>query len=324
MKPLISRIRAGDVLYGTRNLRMYLQTASLYRVVNYATKCAGGVDPLVWDGAPSLYVPKKDDKFIVAVNTHNRFAVWSPNQKAVLLFLNPVQSQPAGKLRGKHVSSGVTTNGTRWGGGDAPDDAMPDAAPENLPRTTGPTRGRADRMSPALFSSWFIRTRFKRPDLTQWPSHAWYLYCCLQLNTVRWGTTSWGGMPLMPYSLARDGNGNRQAEQIFELAKLNTGCERAKISPRAYQLIGHGVGRDKAIRDASRSFGVGYGPLLADVKLLRERIKEMSGTPRMLAILKGADEQIVQVLKKAVDSEASNIPVGSGIFDLNTLLTKEN
>jgi hypothetical protein len=85
LKPVIPKVRVGDVLHGTRNLRDYLRTCSLLNYFLYlnATGAAppGGPDSMV-------YTPHKKDTFTVAVNTHGKFGVWGENKDVILLFTN--------------------------------------------------------------------------------------------------------------------------------------------------------------------------------------------------------------------------------------------
>lgn len=87
MKPVISKVRVGDVLLGTKNLRSYLRTCSLLRYFRALDRRYGPKE----DPKALLYTPGKQDHFIVAVNNHDRFAVWSPNKDVVLLFVNGSQ-----------------------------------------------------------------------------------------------------------------------------------------------------------------------------------------------------------------------------------------
>ncbi len=84
MKPVISKIRVGDVLLGTKNLRNYLRTCSMLRYFRVLDRKYGPKK----DPRSLLYTPSKQDQFIVSVNNHGRFAVWSPNKNVVLLFVN--------------------------------------------------------------------------------------------------------------------------------------------------------------------------------------------------------------------------------------------
>ena len=92
MKPVVQKVRVGDVLLGTKNLRSYLRTCSMLRYFRVLDRRYGPKG----DPKSLLYTPSKQDQFIVAVNNHDRFAVWSTNKNVVLLFVN----RAAGGLRG--------------------------------------------------------------------------------------------------------------------------------------------------------------------------------------------------------------------------------
>ena len=147
MHPVIPKVRVGDILLGTKNLRNWLHTASLLSYVNQLA------DPHCRNPKKSsLYLPTKKDRFVVAVNAWETFAVWGLGRDTVVLFCNPV-TPPSGR------------------------------SPQ--------PRGHSDRdqsepaMSPALFAQWFIRTQGKRPDLLNtWPNHAYYLWASLQMNGI--------------------------------------------------------------------------------------------------------------------------------------------
>jgi hypothetical protein len=85
MKPVIAKVRVGDVLLGTKNLRSYLRTCSLIRYFQVLDRRYG---PKIEAGS-LLYTPNKKDHFTVMVNNHGKFAVWSENKNVVLMFINP-------------------------------------------------------------------------------------------------------------------------------------------------------------------------------------------------------------------------------------------
>lgn len=87
MQPLVPKIRAGEVLRGTRNLRHWLRTASiLHNLETLHRNGRGFTDPSL---AKGLYTPQKDDAFVVAANTPFHFCAWSPRQNVTLIFINP-------------------------------------------------------------------------------------------------------------------------------------------------------------------------------------------------------------------------------------------
>ncbi len=87
MKPVVQKIRVGDVLLGTKNLRNYLRTCSMLRYFRVLDRRYGPKG----DPKSLLYTPSKQDQFIVSVNNHGRVAVWVPNKNVVLLFVNRSQ-----------------------------------------------------------------------------------------------------------------------------------------------------------------------------------------------------------------------------------------
>ena len=145
MRPVIPKVRVGDILVGTKNLRNWLQTGSL---LNYVSQLASGHPQN--SKRDSLYIPTKKDRFVVAVNAWETFAVWGLDREAVILFCNP---------------------------SDAP--RVP------LSRRKPRRRDTDQAMSPALFAQWFIRTPGKKPDLINtWPDHAYHLWAALQMNAI--------------------------------------------------------------------------------------------------------------------------------------------
>jgi len=87
LQPLVPKIRAGEVLRGTRNLRHWLRTSSILHNVEHLSRNGREfTDPVLSKG---LYTPQKDDTFIVAANTPFHFCVWSARQNITLIFINP-------------------------------------------------------------------------------------------------------------------------------------------------------------------------------------------------------------------------------------------
>lgn len=84
MQPVIPRIRVGDVLLGTKNLRNWLQTKSL---LAYTRKLTVGMRV----NNEKLYIPRKRDSFVVVVNAWETFAACNFEAKVTILFANPVQ-----------------------------------------------------------------------------------------------------------------------------------------------------------------------------------------------------------------------------------------
>lgn len=85
MQPLVPKIRVGEVLRGTRNLRHWLRIASILHNVRLH-HMRGPHAPIL---VKNLYAPHKDDTFVVAANTPFCFSVWSARKNITLIFINP-------------------------------------------------------------------------------------------------------------------------------------------------------------------------------------------------------------------------------------------
>ncbi len=147
LRPLIPRVRVGDVLKGTRNLRNYLQTAATLAYVMPLSRSYSGSPRSRSEGSAWLdklrnYRPSKNDEFLVTVNAWSIFGVCDTNSKVVLLFRNSM---------------------------------VPTLKP-------GGYTHRRPCMDPTIFSKWFIRTPKKRVDISIWPREPYYMWASLHLN----------------------------------------------------------------------------------------------------------------------------------------------
>lgn len=163
MKPIIPKVHVGDILLGTKNLRNWLQTASIFR---YLTVLKNGIP---WDAGIvknyNIYTPSKDDKFVVAVNIGNSFLVWQIGQNITILFVN-------GKSKTMTKPNIL---------------APPEPEFKILEQTQHVNKkfSAKMKMDPSIFSKWFIRTEGKRPDLlNSWPDYAYQFWGSLQMNGV--------------------------------------------------------------------------------------------------------------------------------------------
>lgn len=115
MKPVVPKVRVGDVLCGTRNLRNYLRTCSLAR---YLTAVGSGMVRKEQLGR-LIHAPSRNDAFVVAANAHGRFCVWSPQGDIVLIFLNTDRDAPnhprfADTMNKKLFAQWFTRTPARW------------------------------------------------------------------------------------------------------------------------------------------------------------------------------------------------------------------
>jgi hypothetical protein len=148
VRPLIPRVRVGDVLKGTRNLRYYLQTASTLKYLQEIKHGAGAARAR----RQNIYRPAKNDKFLVTVNAWGLFGVYNLDTEVILLFGNPT-------IRPKNSTRSTL------GRLSSIQPKMPDM-----------------RMNPTIFSQWFIRTHIKMVDLRDWKDPAYYMRSVLHLN----------------------------------------------------------------------------------------------------------------------------------------------
>lgn len=116
MKPVVPKIRVGDVLHGTKNLRNYLRTCSLLRYLRHLSEVGryGGKA----EASEMLYTPRKDDQFVVASNTDGRFLVWSPNKQVILFFYNGHRAlgnlEPPKRMDAQIFAKWFTRTEMRW------------------------------------------------------------------------------------------------------------------------------------------------------------------------------------------------------------------
>ncbi len=167
MRPLIPKVRLGDVLYGTRHLRHYLRAISvLTQLATISEYSRSNLQEIGLKLIPPLYAPRKDDPFVTAVNANGRFAVWSTNGPAVLLFVNPTASPQEVAKHLKNPYAKVAGN------------------PLTLPVCD---RIGVPRMDATIFSKWFVRTPFRQVDTAVWPRYATGLRLCFHHNLIAWG-----------------------------------------------------------------------------------------------------------------------------------------
>lgn len=87
MKPVVPKVRVGEVLRGTRNLRNYLRLCSLFRYLEKIPEAPKKVRERL---AKEIYSPRRDDNFLVTANNLGRFCVWDERTGIVVYFQNPV------------------------------------------------------------------------------------------------------------------------------------------------------------------------------------------------------------------------------------------
>ena len=242
MRPLIPRVRVGDVLKGTKNLRNYLQTAA---TLDHISSLVPGLTGRKARPCHSRgYHPSKEDEFLVTVNARNIFGVWSNNNDVVLLFVNPHKDKPRKR---KPTVFGL----------------------EPLPSRGRPsTVYLPNRMDPTIFSKWFIHTPKKYVDLTTWPSAPYYMWMSLHLNMSsapgkRQPLFCFPPGPSAPFSLYTNGRG-WDRDQSIQLIR---------------EQVVQGVTRSS--HPSNHLPTEGFGPRLEETDNMRQKIAELCSNPRI-------------------------------------------
>jgi hypothetical protein len=197
-----------------------------------------------------LYTPQKGDEFVVCVNNHERFCVWSPNKDVMLLFVNPPKGQRVARMPG-------------------------------LSRNPMAEAHDQDRMSPVIFPKWFIRTPGKRPNVKEWPKHAHYLWGALHVNAWRNPETSlsvhFGAQNLheFPFSLHQYFSGtDRSTIQHAVREAVVRGTFRNHPGKKQVKMGIH-----------SPQIGV-TGPRIEDLPQLRSELDRLLQNPRLMSKVK--------------------------------------
>lgn len=264
MRPLIPRVRPGDILKGTRNLRNWLQTAS---VLNYLTHIRHGEYGGSEEAKKKLYTPSKDDEFIVTVNAWGMFGAYSRNKDVILLFRNcqPQKSPSSSPTASKKpiISTELGCTGVRHN-------------PARKHKWEGDS---GVRMNPTLFSQWFIRTNGKCLELDTWPRYAIHMWSSLHLNLCvipssignqSFGFHTYNG-PAGPFEMHDNGSHS-------ELLPLTQAF--AHWYPRGITRMG-----GKYSFALTRPSGI-VGPHLAEIPTMRWEIQELCSNPRVRARIK--------------------------------------
>ena len=125
-----------------------------------------------------IYTPNKEDKYVVCVNAGLIFSVFVPERDIVLFFINAAQRpRPHATTAGSSAVFGLRSTPHSL---HADERTKPRVKRK---KKKGKEASNA-RMSPALFSTWFVRTNEKVPDLRLWPDYAYAVWGSLQMNAV--------------------------------------------------------------------------------------------------------------------------------------------
>jgi len=185
-----------------------------------------------------IYTPAKDDEYVVACNAWGNFGVWQLGEKSKDRPILILFCNPQGT-----------------------------AAQEIHP----------ERMSPAVFAQWFIRTPRAFPDLTQWPNYAYAVWAALHLNAISLNGRARPSVLVHP-----------TLEGPFQDAGRFAGiANRSNFETYAREAIRRGHTRARHARVRSVVAGNrGCGPLLSDLDLMRQEIRDMVSDPRVKSRLR--------------------------------------
>jgi len=128
-----------------------------------------------------IYTPKRKDKYVVCVNAGLIFAVFMPEQDQILFFINETEKKKGSYRPGPY----------RTGFEVRADQGSPYVIPSPSATTTAkkkkkkaPGRASSTRMSPTIFSTWFVRSDERMPDVRMWPDQAYATWVALQMNAI--------------------------------------------------------------------------------------------------------------------------------------------
>ena len=268
MLPVVPKVRVGDVLYATRNLRNWLQTASLMYSVKHVHD--GGS----LRGSKSvIYAPKRKDRYVVCVNAGLVFAVFVPERELTLFFVNTVDSR-AGKEALKKQLGFVPSVHYAQPGASRP------APGANYQKKKKSKRDTGTRMSPSLFSTWFVRSDERIPDLRQWPDQSYAAWVSLQMNAI-----SVNGEYGLAVSIPRqyDSLFYRNMGGLGNFGSGKRSKDRSTVRTCLQYAIKVGMTREdhQTGHFSTMMMGRSFGPCMEDIDKFRKDIQKWVKNPRI-------------------------------------------
>lgn len=289
MLPVVPKVRVGDVLYATRNLRNWLQTASLMYSVKHVRD--GGS---LRNAKSVIYTPKRGDKYVVCVNAGKVFAVFVPDRELTLFFVNAPEAVGR-KVVKTHAHGGRTVQVL----------TAPKTPGFGTPVKSLTDRDSNDRMSPAIFSTWFVRSDEKMPDLRQWPDPNYATWVSLQMNAI-----SLNGDYRLAVSIPRhhDALFYQKLDGLGSFGNGKRSKDRGTVRQCLQQAIRVGMTRQKHQTGHFNTMMMNraFGPRMEEIDYFRKDIRGWMKNPRtrrnLEAKLSGKDKttisQILESLQK--------------------------
>lgn len=234
-------LRVGDVLLGTKNLRRWLRAASLEVALgNFLSACASiGVKNVDTKGSlRKIHSPSKQDEYVVVTNRERALIVWGARDNLIIPFVNPVVK-----------------------------DAGPGSEEDEILK-------REVRISPELFSKWFIKTNRRNVRVQDWSVSARNCWLFAHMNLSDQRFLDWD--PPLKLRGQRPPTLNWKHGQVFmsraalippnlgPLGPLVESAVRARRSTRVHPHL-----------QAQRKAG-GLGPAEKEIALLESSVSELS------------------------------------------------
>ena len=267
MLPVVPRVHAGDILYATRNLRNWLQTASLMYSVKHirdggTLKASKGV----------IYTPNKKDKYVVCANAGLVFAVFVPEREMLLAFVNSDPKVQREDIQLRTSPAVAVMNSS-------------DGIHVDPPAKKKKNKQGGIRMSPALFSTWFVRSNEKLPDLREWPDYAYGAWVSLQMNAIsvdgdyRLAISIPRHYEHLFYSQLRGGGLSSYLGNFGDGKRMK---DRGTVRSCLLYAIKTGMTRERAQNRHFRNVmgGQAFGPRMEDMPQFRKNIQGWTKNPR--------------------------------------------
>ncbi len=245
MRPLIPRVRPGDILKGTRNLRNYLSTASTLSYLHQISTSARHNRAR----KRQIYRPSKSEQFLVTVNVRGVFAVYAMSESVILFFANGREDATPKPFA---LSNGLTV------------------PRKKINYRFGNPESDLIRMDPTIFSQWFIRTPGKITNVRHWPSYAHYMWMALHLNMVSIVSAE------APLFHIMEGPAGPFEMAGHETPKMWT---REALVGHFRRWVVRGVTRPNNPWHQQIAGGT-FGPQLKDIAGMRRTIQELCTNPR--------------------------------------------
>jgi len=229
----------------------------------------------------AIYTPKRKDKYVVCVNAGLVFAVFVPEREQLLFFINETErKKEPGRLTTYRTGYEIRNNL------NSPDLLSTNYTPQpGKKKKKKKKEGRvAPRMSPTIFSTWFVRSNEKMPDVRMWPDQAYATWVSLQMNAI-----SISGDYRLTVTLPRSNDYIFQpgAGGVGNFGAGKRSKDRGTVRTCLQYAIKVGMTRlHHQSGGFSSMMGRPFGPTMEDIGQFRRNIKGWIKNPRIRKSLK--------------------------------------